>query len=221
MINASPLPKQTSQLVEERTLGPDFLESPLSQPLKGYRFTEDSLLLADSIHPKPNERILEFGGGCGIIPLILAKKSATIQILTLEIQKELAECAEKNVLRNDLGGQVQVVQEDANIAWKRLEKWSFHRVITNPPYRMTENGRLSPSHDKALARHEISLTLKNIIQWSASLLVPGGKINFIFPSSRYQEAIAYLEKYRFELIEIEEVRRERNSVRIFEAKLKN
>ena len=221
MINAALLPKQPARLVEERPIKAELLKPTLYQPAKGYRFTEDSLLLADSIHPELNESILEFGGGCGIIPLILAKKNPTVQIITLEIQKELAECSEKNVVLNGLNGQIQTLREDANFAWQKFKKKSFHRVITNPPYRTPGSGRLNPDDERAMARHEISLNLKNIIQWSVSLLAPGGKINFIFPSSRYEEALACLEKHRFELIEIEEVRRMRNSIRIFEAELKN
>ena len=220
MINASPLPDQPIQMTEERSVDIRLLKATLYQPVKGYRFTEDSLLLADSIHPKPDESILEFGGGCGIVSLIVAKKNPTVHIVTLEIQKELADCSEKNAALNDLTGQIQTLREDANLVWQKFKKKSFHRVITNPPYRIPGSGRLNPGDERAIARHEISLNLKNIIQWSASLLMPGGKINFIFPSSRYEETIACLEKYRFELIEIEEVRRERNSIRIFEAELK-
>ncbi|MHB8482191.1 MAG: tRNA1(Val) (adenine(37)-N6)-methyltransferase [Nitrospiria bacterium] len=221
MINASPLPDQPVQLTGERSFDTHLLKPPLYQPDKGYRFTEDALLLADSIHPQSDESVLEFGGGCGIISLIVAKKNPTVNIIMLEIQKELSECAEKNVRSNQLNGQIQVIHEDANIAWQKFKKKSFHRVITNPPYRIPGSGRLNPDDERAMARHEISLSLKNIIHWSGSLLMPGGKINFIFPSNRYEEAITCLEKHRFELIEIEEVRRARNSIRIFEAELKN
>lgn len=210
-------PKPEVTLTEERSLEPDFLKEALFQPQKGYRFSADSLLLAEFIQPRPNERILEFGGGCGIIPLILAKKNSSVKIISIEIQDELISCARKNIKLYHLEEQIEFIHEDANTGWKKLSKGTFQRIITNPPYREAGKGRLNPDSDKAIARHEISLSLKDIIQWSRELLAPGGKINFIFPSSRNDEVIALLKKNQFELVEVEEIKRVRNGVRLFEA----
>ena len=46
----------------------------IAQPKKGFRFTLDSLLLADFCRVKSRDRILEAGTGTGIISLLLAKK---------------------------------------------------------------------------------------------------------------------------------------------------
>jgi tRNA1Val (adenine37-N6)-methyltransferase len=217
MIDPARFPNPEIRLTEERSLEPDFLKEALFQPQKGYRFSADSLLLAEFIQPRPNERILEFGGGCGIIPLILAKKNSSVKIISIEIQDELVSCARKNVELYHLKEQIEFLQEDANTAWEKLLKGSFQRIITNPPYREAGMGRLNPEIEKAIARHEISLSLKNIIQWSRELLAPEGKINFIFPSIRNDEVIALLKKNQFELVEVEEIKRVRNGVRLFEA----
>jgi tRNA1Val (adenine37-N6)-methyltransferase len=44
------------------------------QPIKGFRFTLDSLLLADFCRIKPRDRTLELGAGTGIISILLARK---------------------------------------------------------------------------------------------------------------------------------------------------
>lgn len=209
--------KPIVKLEEERTLDLSIFEKELFQPEKGYRFTGDSLLLADTIHPLANEKILEFGGGCGIVSLILAKLNPSIKIISIEIQEELACCAKKNVSLYQLQDQIEIINEDARVGWQKFVNGFFQRIISNPPYRETGKGRLNPSGEKAVARHEISLNLSNIIQWSSFLLQPGGKLNFIFPSSRYRDATILLDKNNFDLTDIEEVRRTRNSVRIIEA----
>ena len=43
----------------------------IKQARKGYRFSIDAVILASSIQPKPRERIIDLGTGCGIIPMIL------------------------------------------------------------------------------------------------------------------------------------------------------
>jgi tRNA1Val (adenine37-N6)-methyltransferase len=209
--------KPIIKLEEERTPDLSFLDKELFQPEKGYRFTADALLLADTIHPQPDEVILEFGGGCGIIPIIIAKLNPRVKIISLEIQEELALCAKKNIELYELQNQIEIINEDARVGWQKFTNGSFQRVVTNPPYRESGKGKLNPSSDKAIARHEVSLDLSSIIQWSSFLLQPGGKLNFIFPSSRYREATILLEKNNFDLTDTEEVKRSRNSVRILEA----
>ena len=209
--------KPIIKLEEEREVDLSFLDKEIFQPDKGYRFTADALLLADTLHPQPNETILEFGGGCGIIPLILAKKYPTVKITSFEIQEELASCAKKNVELYALQNQILILNEDAREGWQKLTNGSFQRVVSNPPYRETGKGKLNPSSEKAIARHELSLNLSDIIQWSSFLLQPDGRLNFIFPSSRYREVTLLLEKSNFDLTDIEEIKRTRNSVRIIEA----
>lgn len=209
--------KPVIRLEEERSIDLSFLDRELFQPEKGYRYTTDALLLADTIRPHPNEVILEFGGGCGIIPLILAKLNPGIKIISIEIQEELALCARKNVELYQLQSQIDILNEDAHDAWQKFTNGYFQRIISNPPYRETGRGKLNSTVEKAVARHEISLNLSSIIQWSSFLLQPGGRLNFIFPSSRYREATVLLEKNNFDLTDIEEVKRTRNSVRILEA----
>ncbi|HXN05816.1 MAG TPA: hypothetical protein VN944_01995, partial [Nitrospiria bacterium] len=84
-----------------------------------------------------------------------------------------------------------------------------------PPYRKVGAGRLNPEKKRAAARHEVSLSLKEILEWSRELLIPGGKINFVFPSDRYDEVTDWIELYGLNIIEMEEIIRKKNSIRLF------
>ena len=63
-------------------------------------FTLDSVLLADFVKiNRKTKKILDIGTGCGIIPMLLGKKSQA-EIIGIELQKEMSDIAEKNIKNN-------------------------------------------------------------------------------------------------------------------------
>ena len=62
----------------------------------GYRFSIDAFLLADFARPGPEDTVLDLGAGCGIIPLILAKRHPRLRIFGVEVQEALARLAQEN-----------------------------------------------------------------------------------------------------------------------------
>ncbi|HXN07828.1 MAG TPA: methyltransferase, partial [Nitrospiria bacterium] len=103
------------RLVEEKSVVPEGMEETLKQPLKGYRFSEDTLYLVNAIRPAPSENILEIGTGCGIISLCLAKQYPTIKITAIEIDEELSACAGENAALCGLENQIQIIQGDVQV----------------------------------------------------------------------------------------------------------
>ena len=66
-------------------------------------FTLDSVLLSDFVKiNRKTKNILDIGTGCGIIALLLAQRSKA-QITGVELQKTMAEIAERNVENNKWG----------------------------------------------------------------------------------------------------------------------
>ena len=74
------------------------------QSRTGYRFSFDSLLLADFTRLKRGETVVDLGTGNGVVPLILAERFPTCHFLGLELQDGMIERARKNVRLNDLQG---------------------------------------------------------------------------------------------------------------------
>ncbi len=60
-------------------------------------------------------------------------------------------------------------------------------VITNPPYNKKDTGRLNLDPQKAIARHEITVTIEQIFSSAGRLLKPKGRIMVIFPADRIQD----------------------------------
>ncbi len=167
-------------------------EIKLYQPKEGYRFSIDSILLADFIKCTAHDKIVGLGSGCGIIPLILHHNKTFHSILGIEIQGELAELAEKNVLLNRAEKKVKIVQEDFRRFAASYNREKFDIAVSNPPYRKLHSGRLNPEQGKAIARHEISCTLEELISATAKLLDIKGQFYYIYPAFRLSEMIALL-----------------------------
>ena len=66
------------------------------QPKTGYRFSLDPLLLCD-FAPADGDSIVDLGCGCGIIPLVMARRSTAARIVAVELQPAMAGLAASRV----------------------------------------------------------------------------------------------------------------------------
>ena len=164
----------------------------IRQPRNGYRFTMDALLLAAHVEPGNQDRVLELGAGCGVVSLILALGYPTVEFLGVELQAELARLARENVLANGLENRMTMLQKDMRVLSKQKCGGGFDWVISNPPYRRCVAGRINPHPQKAMARHEIAITLKELVATARRLLRPQGRLVFIYSSDRLAELLACL-----------------------------
>lgn len=164
-----------------------FSRLKIEQPEKGYRFSVDPILLVSSVTPKDGEQILDIGTGCGIIPLILASNYPKIHITAVEIQEELAEIAQRNIEANQLAQRIRLINKDIRVINPSDTNGRFDRVISNPPYKKKGSGRLNTDMQKAVARHEITLTLEELILCATRFLKRNGILNLIYPSGRLKE----------------------------------
>ncbi|MBW1679339.1 MAG: methyltransferase, partial [Deltaproteobacteria bacterium] len=110
------------------------------------------------------DRVIDLGTGCGIIPLILAKSTEVKKIIGVEIQEELADIALRNVRLNELSDTIIIQKEDLKNISSFYPPDSFNWVLTNPPFRELDTGRLNPQEQKAVARHEIAVSLKDLLK---------------------------------------------------------
>ncbi len=173
-----------------------FLDGGLQilQGQKGYRFSLDAILLSRFARIPRDERVIDLGTGNGILPLLLSKAARAQSFVGVEIQKELAECARKNVALNHLEDRITILHQDYRNLKEVFPPGSFDIVLSNPPYRKYRTGRLNPSDEKAIARHEIKGTLEDLITIASYLLRQKGKCFLIFPASRTVDLLTLLRK---------------------------
>jgi len=168
----------------------------VTQPVKGHRFTLDSILLADFCRIKPKERVLEPGAGTGVISLLLAMKHPRSLFYPVEIQDPLYDLCVVNYEANKLEN-VIAVHRDICRLYQSIVPGNFDVIVTNPPYLKTGTGRLSSDVGRRIARQDL---LGRIDFWLAlqKFLKQGGRYNLVFPASRLSELFAIMKKLQLE-----------------------
>ncbi len=159
----------------------------IEQSQAGYRYSAEPFILADFARPGPGDNVLDVGTGCGIIPILMALRQPDLAITAIEIQASLFKNAVKNVRRHGLTKSIDVVNADFLKPAAILKPAGFDTIISNPPFGKIGEGRINPVREKAVARHELTLTLRSLVSASARLLRPGGQMYLAYPPSRFDE----------------------------------
>ena len=168
----------------------------LIQSKDGYRFSIDAVLLSDFATVKEGDLIVDLGTGCGIIPLILLITKPAACVYGMEIQKDLVSQAARNAMLNHLENRMKIIQGDIrNIPMRR--NWA-DGVICNPPYRKIRSGRINPDPRKAIARHEILISIGDIAATAKEILKKKGRLTLIYPTVRLPDIFSKLRHYGFE-----------------------
>ena len=141
---------------------------------------------------------LDMGTGTGIIPVLLASKTVGEHFTGLEIQEECAEMAARSVKYNNLEDRVSIRQGDIKEAVSIFGAASFHVITCNPPYMTGAHGLKNPDYGKAIARHEITCSLEDVVQAAKWLLKPGGHFYMVHRPFRLAEIIYTLKQYKLE-----------------------
>ena len=168
------------------------------QAKDSYRFSVDSILLLNFIRLKNYENIIDLGTGSGIIPLLLFGKKKGLSIYGVEIQKDLADMARRSVELNKLQNGITIIQEDFRNLKNNFKNQQFDVVVSNPPYISMGQGKINPSINKAIARHEIKGDLEDMISVSNYLLKNKGRIYLIYRSAKLIKLVITLKRYGIE-----------------------
>jgi tRNA1Val (adenine37-N6)-methyltransferase len=168
------------------------------QSEKGHRFSLDSILLAYFVSLRRSDRVADLGTGNGVIALILAYLDPSLKITAVEVQREMANYAFRNVRLNCLEEKVQIVHGDVQRIEAVAEPESYDVVVCNPPYRKATSGRVSPDEERKIARHEVRATLRDFLRAAAYLLPAKGRMSLIYPSIRCVDLLQAMRETRIE-----------------------
>lgn len=153
------------------------------QPTRGYRFSIDPVLLSGFV-AQPYGRFVDLGAGSGVLSFLMLARDERSVATAVEIQPRLAELAAQGARENDVAGRFTLVPSDF-LAWAASQDAaSFDLVATNPPFYQVDGGHLSPIPERALAHHEIALSLMEWTSASARLVRQGGRLAVVFPAER-------------------------------------
>lgn len=164
-----------------------------------YRFTTDAVLLANFCDCK-GKLCVEFGAGSGVISLLLAYKKRPRRIVAFEIQPQLCDMMQRSVALNDLQDVITVHNCDLKDAHTLVKDVDV--VVCNPPYRRVGSGEQQLSANLAICRHEIKVTLEDVICSASRILNNRGKFYLVHQADRLAEIVTLCAKYNVAVKEI-------------------
>ena len=164
-----------------------------------FSFSLDSVLLADFVKINLNDKkIIDFCTGNAPIPMLLSYKTKN-KIIGIELQPQIYELAIKSMKENNLQDKIEIINEDVKNLSKIYEWETFDIITCNPPYFKTKNNLLLNDNDiKTIARHEIDLTIDDILKQAKNLLKTGKKLVMVHRPERLIELIDNMKKHNFE-----------------------
>ena len=220
---------ETMNLKEnERIDDLEFNNLKIIQNKDGFCFGIDSVLISDYAKKdiKKNALGVDLGTGTGIISILLSAKTRLSKIIGIEVQKEVADMAQRSIELNGLQNKIEIKNMNIkniiqNIDNSKLEKrkkqvklgniqtethkekdniWleKFDFVVTNPPYKKLETGKVNESEYKYISRHEATANLEDFIKVSKYLLKDKGSFFMVHRPDRLVDIIELMRKYKLE-----------------------
>lgn len=163
-----------------------------------FRFSMDSVLLADFARVRPRMRVCDLGTGTGILPLLLYGRAEGICCDAVEIQPDAADRARRTMLLNHLEDAIHVHCRDLRSVRDYLPHAAYDLVICNPPYSPSEASLPSPNPALRGARQEGLCTLADIAAAAAWLLKSHARFSLMLPVARLTDAFETLRARRLE-----------------------
>ena len=170
----------------------------IKQERAGYRFSIDAVILAYYAGKVHADRVVDLGTGCGIIPLILAHRRQANHIIGVEIQPALAGIAIENVADNGMSDHVKIINGDIKTLTVADINGPVDLVLSNPPFYKVTEGRLNPNTQRAVARHEIKITIFDIAETAGRLLQKKGRFLSIYQTERMVDLLSAMRRMGLE-----------------------
>ena len=99
-----------------------------------YEPAEDTFLIAENLHTKPNDIVLDLGTGCGILAILAASKAR--RVIATDINPYAVRCAKLNAKINKVSDKIEFLCGDLFKPMRQKEE--FDLIFFNAPYLPTE-----------------------------------------------------------------------------------
>ena len=185
------------------------------QNKKGFCFGLDSVLISDFAREiKKGSCGVDLGTGTGVISLLLVAKTNLKKIIGVEVQEDVANMAKRSVYLNKMQDKIEIVngnikdilftgeQDNKNLniysIKQKLQMESFDFVVTNPPYKKLETGKVNENEYKYISRHEVTANLEDFMKVSRYLLKDKGAFYMVHRPDRLVDIVELMRKYKIE-----------------------
>ena len=147
--------------------------------------TDGVLLGAWASVPVPGSRVLDVGTGTGLIALMIAQRTRDVWVDALEIDPSSARQANENIQNSPWKERMNCIHSSFQDYASKC-KYQYDQIICNPPFFSASSK--TPSKEKNLARHDDSLSLRDIFKGSVTLMKGTTIISLILPVDKEEQA---------------------------------
>jgi tRNA1(Val) A37 N6-methylase TrmN6 len=168
------------------------------QDKNGYCFTSDAVALANFVKVKNNGTLVDLCSGSGVIGILAHHKNNLRKTILVELQENLANMSRRTLEYNGIID-ISVVNRKLQGVSSEIGSDVYDAVVCNPPYKKSGTASLLNENESiAIARHEIAVTLEEIINEASKLLKFGGDFYIINKEERLTDIIVLMRKYNIE-----------------------
>ncbi len=164
------------------------------QDRNGYKFSTDSVLLANFAKAKPSDVCVDLCSGGGVVAILFSYKNKIKKSYAVEIQEKPAEMSKRSIEYNKLN--IEVINDDLKNLKEILGAETVDVITVNPPYNKV--GETSELDEIAISTHEIKTNLDEILKTSSTILKFGGKIYMVHRADRLVDIMSGMRKYKLE-----------------------
>lgn len=189
---------QLNNLIKENEILDDleYNDLKLIQKNGGYKFSTDSVLLANFGRARQKDIYVDLCSGSGVVAILFLCKNKIQKGYCVELQERLADMAERSIEFNNLADKLKVINQDLKDLNNVFASESVDVITVNPPY--NEVGETSATDEIAIATHELKTNLETIIKTSSKILKFGGKLYMVHRADRLADIMFELKKYKLE-----------------------
>ena len=169
-----------------------FQQFSIQQSKDVFRVGTDGVLLGAMCNVKNAKKILEIGTGTGLISLMLAQRNVSAKISAIDINENAVKLASENFRNSIFNENLKVELKD----FKNFEtNENFDLVVCNPPF-FEENA----SAKDVLARQQVELNFKNLVEKSTEIITKKGILSIILPSEAASDVKSLAEEFNLYLV---------------------
>ena len=177
----------------------EFKNLKIIQNKDGFCFGIDSVLLSDfAKNISKGSKIMDLGTGTGILPILLSAKTLNTNFVGVEIQKDVAEMAERSVKFNSLENKIEIINLNILNLKDKYKRGSFDVVVTNPPYKKINTGIVNENDKKLISRHEITASLEDFLEIASYLLKDFGELYIVHRPERLVDILSLMREKNIE-----------------------
>ncbi len=163
-----------------------------------FSFGIDAILLSDYAKIKKGTKVLEIGGGTGIISMRISYLYEPKKIYCVEIQDDNFNILKDNIKVNNLESKIEILNEDINNCYNTFRNDSLDYIITNPPYYRNNAGIKNKDKNQYISRYEVFLKLDDIFKFAKYKLKTKGELYMINRPSRVVDILSKAREYNIE-----------------------